>query len=146
MIVNELPLMNTTAHTLSLSELAQGRNRPCRTNPKTRHAWMKIWKETSRFKFGGSAWFGGIRNLDEATAILEQGWPSGAARIRELASEIHAPEAKAIRRKIAWRDDGTRFATIVCAPANSIPAGAVRVGRRAPGQSWSRSTSIGAAS
>ena len=105
MTVNELPSMNTTVHTLSLSELAEERNRPCRTNPKTRRVWMEVWKNTSRFKFG-SAWFGGIRNLDEAAAIMEQGWPSGAARIRELAAEIHAPEAKAIRRKIAWRDDG----------------------------------------
>ena len=106
MTVNELPSMNTTVHTLSLSELAEERNRPCRTNPKTRRAWMEIWRDTNRFRLGGSAWFGGIRNLDEAAAILERGWPSGAARIRELAAEIHAPEAKVIRRKIAWRDDG----------------------------------------
>jgi len=105
MKVNEVPALNTTAHTLSLSELAQERYRPCRTNPQTRREWMSIWKDTSRFKFG-SAWFGGVRNLDEASAILEQGWPSGAARIRDLAAEIQAPEAKTVRRRIAWRDDG----------------------------------------
>lgn len=71
MTITELPSMNTAVHILSLSELPQERNRPCRTNPKTRREWMEIWKDTSRFEYGGSDWFGGIRNLDEAAAILE---------------------------------------------------------------------------
>lgn len=105
MTVTELPSMKTTVHTLSLSELAQERNRPCLTNPQTRREWLGIWSDTARSSFG-SDWFGGIRNLDEAAAILEEGWPAGAARVQELSAEVQAPEAKSIRRKIAWRDDG----------------------------------------
>jgi hypothetical protein len=110
MVVNELTSFNTTVHTLSLDELAKEHHRPCPTNPKTRREWMETLRDTARSDFG-LEWFGGIRNLDEAAAILEQGWPSGAARIRELATEIHAPAAKAIRRKIAWRHDGDEICT-----------------------------------
>ncbi len=54
----------------------------------------------------GIGWFGGIRNLEEAAAILEQGWPEGAARVQELTAEVQPTEAKSIRRKVRWSDDG----------------------------------------
>lgn len=110
MTVNELPSMNTTVRTLSLTELAEERNRPCLTNPATRREWLGIWRDTAQSRFG-SAWFGGIRNLDQATALLEQGWPAGAARVRELTAEVQAPEAKSIRRRVTWRDDGDEICT-----------------------------------
>jgi len=97
MTVNELPSMNTTVHTLSLSELAQERSRPCHANPETRREWLQIWSDTAQSRFD-SIWFSGIRNLDEAPALLEQGWAAGAARVRELTAEVQAPEAKSIRR------------------------------------------------
>ena len=105
MTVSELPSLNTTVHTVSLSELAEERHRPCHTNPATRREWLGIWRDATKSEFG-TDWFGGIRNLDEAAALLEQGWPAGAARIQELAAEIEAPQATVIRRQIVWRDDG----------------------------------------
>ncbi len=44
--------------------------------------------------------------MKEAVAILERGWPEGAERIRELSTQVHAPDAKSIRRKTTWGDQG----------------------------------------
>jgi hypothetical protein len=105
MTVNELPAMSTTVHTLSLGELPQEANRPCVNNPETRREWLAYWNDTAKSSFG-SHWFGGIKNLKEAATILEQGWPEGAARIRDLSAKVQAPEAKSIRRRITWGDQG----------------------------------------
>ena len=51
---------------------------------------------------------GGLKNWKEAAAVLDNGWPEGAERLRSLAGKLSAqlPQAKSIRRKLTWADDG----------------------------------------
>jgi hypothetical protein len=93
-----------TLYSLTLGELARERERGCPT------VNMAIRKRMLReaFEHYGSEWMGGLRNWQEAAAILETGWPEGAERLQVLTGKLSAqlPPAKSIRRRLAWADDG----------------------------------------
>jgi hypothetical protein len=60
------------------------------------------------FEHYGSEWTGGLQSWKEAAAVLAKGWPEGAERLRVLAQKLSSqvPQAKSIRRKLTWADDG----------------------------------------
>ena len=93
-----------TAYSLTLGELAEEPTRDC---PEPNRAIRKKMLATA-FEHYGSAWMGGLTSWSEATAILEKGWPEGAERLRVLGAKLSAqvPQAKSIRRKLTWADDG----------------------------------------
>lgn len=71
---------------------------------------MRIRKKMLRgaFEHYSAEWMGGLHSWKEAAAILENGWPEGAERLRGLAAKLSAqlPPAKSIRRRLVWADDG----------------------------------------
>jgi hypothetical protein len=93
-----------TVYSLSLGELAEEPRRDC---PKPNRGIRKEMLATA-FEHYGSQWMGGLNSWREATALLEKGWPEGAERLRALAGKLSAqlPQAKSIRRKLTWGDDG----------------------------------------
>jgi hypothetical protein len=60
------------------------------------------------FEHYRSEWMGGLHSWKEAAAILENGWPDGAERLRTLTGKLAAqlPQAKSIRRRLTWADKG----------------------------------------
>jgi hypothetical protein len=93
-----------TVYSLNLGELAEEPKRDC---PPVNRAIRKEMLQTA-FAHYGSAWMGGLHSWDEAKVLLEKGWPEGAERLRTLAGKLAAqvPQAKSIRRKLTWADDG----------------------------------------
>jgi len=93
-----------TLYSLSLGELAEEPKRDCPAPNRTIRRKML----TTAFQHYRSEWMGGMHSWKEATAILENGWPEGAERLRALAGKLspQLPQAKSIRRKATWADDG----------------------------------------
>jgi len=91
-------------YSLSLGELAEEPQRDC--PPANMGIRKKMLGEA--FEHYRLDWMGGLHNWDEAGTILEEGWPEGAERLQVLAGTLAAqlPQAKSIRRKLAWTDDG----------------------------------------
>ena len=93
-----------TLYSLSLGELAEEPKRDC---PGPNRA-IRRKMLTTAFQHYTSEWMGGMHSWKEATSILGNGWPEGAERLRALAGKLSAqlPQAKSIRRKATWADDG----------------------------------------
>ena len=93
-----------TAYSLTLSELVEEPTRDC---PEPNRAIRKKMLATA-FEHYSSAWMGGLTSWKDAMAVLEKGWPEGAERLRVLAGKLSAqvPQAKSIRRRLTWADDG----------------------------------------
>ena len=91
-------------YSLNLGELAEESGRDC---PEPNRA-IRTKMLATAFEHYGSAWMGGLTSWSEATAVLEKGWPEGAERLRVLGAKLSAqvPQAKSIRRKLTWADDG----------------------------------------
>ena len=91
-------------YSLNLGDLWEEPKRGC-TLPN-----MEIRKKMLQeaFEHYGSAWMGGLHSWQEAATILEKGWPEGAERLRVLAGKLagHIPQAKSLKRRLAWADDG----------------------------------------
>lgn len=53
-------------------------------------------------------WYGGLRNWQEAEAVMSDGWPEGVAKAQPLIEEVEEliPMPKGRKRKLAWRDQG----------------------------------------
>ena len=93
-----------TVYSLTLGELAEEPERDCpMPNRGIRREIL-----ASAFEHYESRWMGGLTCWNEAAAILEKGWPEGAERLRILAGKLSAqvPQAKSIRRRLVWADDG----------------------------------------
>ena len=93
-----------TVYSLSLGELAEEPQRDCPpANQAIRRAMLQ-----HAFSHFGSAWMGGLQSWKEAGAILENGWPGGAERLRTLTGKLAAqfPQAKAVRRRLTWAENG----------------------------------------
>lgn len=93
-----------TVYSLTLGELVEEPKRDC---PPVNRATRKEMLHTA-FEHYASTWMGGLHSWDEAKSLLEKGWPQGAERLRALAGKLAAqvPQAKSIRRKLTWADDG----------------------------------------
>ena len=93
-----------TTYSLSLGELAEEPKRDCPEPNRTIRRKML----STAFQHYTSEWMGGMHNWKEATAILGNGWPEGAERLRALAGKLSTqlPQAKSIRRKVTWAEDG----------------------------------------
>lgn len=93
-----------TVYSLNLGELAEEPTRDC---PKPNRGIRKKMLD-SAFRHYKSSWMGGLNSWKEATAVLEKGWPEGAERLRAPSGKLSAqlPQAKSIRRKMTWTDDG----------------------------------------
>jgi hypothetical protein len=101
--VSNVPGLDTV-YALNLGELAEEPKKDC---PSANMPVRKLMLRTA-FEHYGSEWMGGLHNWKEATAMLENGWPEGAERLRALASKLagQVPQAKSIRRKLTWADEG----------------------------------------
>lgn len=51
-------------------------------------------------------WYGGLQSLDEARALLEDGWKEGSERLESLCADLNPPTAQSRRRKPMWRSEG----------------------------------------
>ena len=93
-----------TVYSLNLGELSEQPKLDC---PEPNRTIRRRMLRTA-FHHYGSAWMGGLKNWKEAAAVLDHGWPEGADRLRALAGKLSAqlPQAKSIRRKLTWADDG----------------------------------------
>ena len=93
-----------TVFSLTLGELPD--ESECRCPSANRAIRRKMLREA--FQHYRTEWMGGLRGWDEAGAILENGWPEGAERLRALARTLAAqvPQGKSIRRRLVWADDG----------------------------------------
>ena len=93
-----------TVYSLNLGELSEQPKLDC---PEPNRAIRRKMLRTA-FAHYGSEWMGGLKNWKEAVAVLDNGWPEGAERLRSLAGKLSAqlPPANSIRRKLTWADDG----------------------------------------
>jgi hypothetical protein len=59
-------------------------------------------------QYGGSAWYGGITKMEQATSILENGWAEGAEKAAFLKDSLQAdlPKARTRKRKQTWLAEG----------------------------------------
>ncbi len=93
-----------TVYSLNLGELSEQPKRDCpQPNRGVRRKML-----TTAFRHYGSEWMGGLHNWKEAAAVLENGWPEGAERLRVLTQKLSSqvPQAKSIRRKLTWAEAG----------------------------------------
>jgi hypothetical protein len=74
-------------------------------NAVTREKWLRYLDKQFRWH---SDYVGCVGSLPEARALLKEGWPKGARRLKALAERLAAeiPPAKSIRRRLRWSDDG----------------------------------------
>jgi hypothetical protein len=93
-----------TLYSLNLGELPEQPKRDC---PEPNQAIRRKMLQTA-FEHYGSEWMGGLQSWKEAAALLANGWPEGAERLRVLAQKLSSqvPQARSIRRKLTWADDG----------------------------------------
>ncbi len=52
------------------------------------------------------SWYGGLTHTDQAMDLLKKGWAKGANRLGSYSQKVTPPEAKSIRRRPRWGDDG----------------------------------------
>ena len=93
-----------TVYRLDLGGLAEEPKRDCPAPNRVIREKML----NQAFEHYGAGWMGGLGSWKEAAAVLENGWPEGTERLRVLARKLSSqvPQAKSIRRKLTWADDG----------------------------------------
>ena len=101
--LNSLSMMLYEMDAIELSE--QIEKKPSEVNTATREHWLRYLDKQFRWH---SNYVGCVGSLAEARALLEEGWPKGARRLKALAERLaeEIPPAKSIRRRLRWSDDG----------------------------------------
>lgn len=71
-------------------------------NTGTRRRWLHSLTEVGR------SWLGGLNGLEDAKALVTNGWQEGAERALELKREIEdlSPRPVSVRRRLRWRAEG----------------------------------------
>lgn len=69
-----------------------------------------LWNQHKTEK-GDPDWFGlpGSHDMASITAIVNDGWTDGAARLSRLSDQLELPPVISSRRKLAWMDEGDEF-------------------------------------
>jgi hypothetical protein len=70
-----------------------------------KHLHQQMKKETAH---ENNIWRGGVRSLEQASAVLDEGWQAGADKALTLAHELepHMPEPVSRRRLPQWGEQG----------------------------------------
>lgn len=56
-------------------------------------------------------WYGGLRGIDAARALMHDGWPEGATAAGKLTPKLEGvvPPPKSVLRRVRWSDNGTEL-------------------------------------
>ncbi len=89
-----------------LSEVAGAFDVPCHAKNKGIEAANLSLASRNKSMKGEETWYGGLRSVEAARKLMENGWSDGVERLQSLCSDLNPPQAKTRKRRPEWRDDG----------------------------------------